>query len=30
MSWEYVVLWILVIMFTALLAYIAWGDEIDR
>ncbi len=30
MSLEYILLWVLIIMFTALLAYIAWGDEINR
>ncbi len=29
MSLEYILLWVLIIMFTALLAYIAWSDEID-
>ncbi len=30
MSLEYILLWVFIIMFTALLAYIAWGDEINR
>ena len=30
MSWEYLILGVLVAMFAALLAYIIWGDEMEQ